>query len=498
MKAKFKSAGRLVHFLVGACVSILAARFLYSTANSLTDSHWTFTFFVVGCVSLGGLNPRSVGLLTFGALSLFSGLGRTGLVAGFDIFSTAISSVWIGSNLRILKDLLSKKSSTPETISPSFSEPLFFLLDLGFLWILLWTGVLAWAERDNADFRSLLQLQPASGYGNSNYFMTACYVWGQGWITLTLFRRGSIQSHCLRHALIQASLILIAFAGLQAIWNSPAGYSAYGVNLAITSPFEDIHSCGAIAVSLFTYFIAKSFTRNSRANPTNWLCLIGLGAVVFACWSRTAWMAAIVCSGLILFSSLPRLGRIVLVVSGALALIAGNIFLNHVTAERNPYLWRLGNLVRIESPTAKDAARVALYRKGLAMIKDSPLTGHGIGKAYVTSPKFDQTPGDPGGKTPEFLHNSILQYSAELGIPAGIGLVVVVVISLLSFLKDPKPTETTAVPWALACYILTQLTANSLNIYPTHQIFFWGLLASLLLTPSKSESSGRIITAKTS
>ena len=46
------------------------------------------------------------------------------------------------------------------------------------------------------------------------------------------------------------------------------------------------------------------------------------------------------------------------------------------------------------------------------------------------------------------------------------------------------------VTMALTAYLLTQMTANSLNVYVSNQFFFWLLMAALLCARPKSEVEG--------
>ena len=57
--------------------------------------------------------------------------------------------------------------------------------------------------------------------------------------------------------------------------------------------------------------------------------------------------------------------------------------------------------------------------------------------------------------------------------------------------SDPWPLsprhKVLGVTMALVAYLITQMTANALNIYISNQFFFWFLMAALLGANSKSE-----------
>jgi O-antigen ligase len=162
----------------------------------------------------------------------------------------------------------------------------------------------------------------------------------------------------------------------------------------------------------------------------------------------------------------------------------------------NMLLSRLHSLIRVESLSTKSSARFEIYCKALGMIHSRPWAGHGIGSFYLTSPKF-ALKNDPVGAEPNFAHNFILQFASELGIPATL-----LFCSLISaawyrgcrFTRaNLKAKNGNLVPLALflalTTYLITQMTANSLNIYVSHQFLFWFLIAALLTLPdSKTEN----------
>jgi O-antigen ligase len=103
---------------------------------------------------------------------------------------------------------------------------------------------------------------------------------------------------------------------------------------------------------------------------------------------------------------------------------------------------------------------------------------------------------------PNFAHNFILQFAAELGIPATL---LFCSIFGAAWYKGFRHTRTAlkvksgdlvplALFLALTTYLITQMTANSLNIYVSHQFLFWFLIACLLTLPdSKTENQPNAI-----
>ena len=159
--------------------------------------------------------------------------------------------------------------------------------------------------------------------------------------------------------------------------------------------------------------------------------------------------------------------------------------------ETNPYLHRLHSLIRIESISTKSSGRLDLYHKALGMIQSRPWAGHGVGSFFLTSTKFAYK-NDPIGDKPEFAHNFILQFAAELGIPAALLLCGIILAALIKGFERSKTVlrnkERDLTPLALFialfAYLVSQMTFGALNIYIGQQYFFWFLIAALLTLPN--------------
>lgn len=151
---------------------------------------------------------------------------------------------------------------------------------------------------------------------------------------------------------------------------------------------------------------------------------------------------------------------------------------------------RLHSLIRVENLSTKSSARFEIYHKALGMTNSRPWTGHGSGSFYLTSPKF-ALKNDPMGAEPNFAHNFIMQFAAELGIPATLLFCSLIGAAWYKGFRRTwaalKEKNGNRVPLALflalTTYLSTQMTANSLNIYVSHQFLFWFLIAALLTLP---------------
>ena len=306
------------------------------------------------------------------------------------------------------------------------------------------------------------------------------------------------------------------------------------------SPFEDIHSFGSIAIAVFVYTIA-SWQKRSWA----WTFLYGIGviallALVVASWSRATWLAGALVLLLVAWIRLPKRWTAGLVAAVATAVLVLNVNANRESWNQNIYLHRLITLVRLEKPSSKAPDRLNLYHKAIGMIREHPFVGHGIGSIYLTSVRFAQ-PGDPYAEVPNFAHDFLLQMAAELGTPAAALFAALIGTALwrgyraarslaevpgsksqVSRLQPPTTAapqigssvpsaespekadtiltpdscllspqhEMLAVTMALTAYLITQMTANALNIYVSNQFFFWCLMAALLCGSPKSEVEG--------
>ena len=125
------------------------------------------------------------------------------------------------------------------------------------------------------------------------------------------------------------------------------------------------------------------------------------------------------------------------------------------------------------------------------MIQSRPWAGHGIGSFFLISTQFASKE-DPAGNKPEFAHNVILQFAAELGIPATLLLCGIISAALIKGFKRSKTVirnkeldlSPLALFVALFAYLVSQMTFGALNIYIGQQYFFWFLIAALLTLPN--------------
>jgi O-antigen ligase len=98
---------------------------------------------------------------------------------------------------------------------------------------------------------------------------------------------------------------------------------------------------------------------------------------------------------------------------------------------------------------------------------------------------------------PNFAHNTFLQVAVELGLPVGLLFSSLVAYALWTGWQGWRTTlqrglitsdkisngaglSILAATSAFGAYLVTQMTANSLNIHLTNQFYFWLLIAAML------------------
>lgn len=304
------------------------------------------------------------------------------------------------------------------------------------------------------------------------------------------------------------SITTIVLFLFQYVFNIPQGWVP-----GYFFPFEDISSFGSIAVALFAFALARQRFFNRRMLIANFLAAIALLALVAASWSRATWLAALVAVFSVALARLKVLWTLgIMIILVLILLVVTDRDANGDLFNRHPYIWRLITLVRIENPVRKSSGRIDLYWKALNMITAKPLVGHGIGSFYMSSRNYAR-PGDSKANVPDFAHNTFLEVAAEEGLPAAsifaalcLGILSLgfscwrsicrvaprkCKIAVVSFWPETSNIRLTILAplLALAVYLETQLTANSLNVYVSNQFFFWFLMAAVLVTSKRSSSA---------
>ncbi|MFZ5494484.1 MAG: O-antigen ligase family protein [Verrucomicrobiota bacterium] len=521
-------------WVLHTCFALLCLRFSGSTIAEASTGIPPLLWLFLGSAALGWWRIGSAPIAFAAAVPWLNGLEQTALLPGASLAPLAFCGIYLGWGLRrmialttdehgwtqimtrvqsvLFRVIRGQPVSPPgkgghneaqedariHPIASSLHQGgwrnvhlVINLLLSGILFSLVWQMV---RHPDQSALWTTLRQRAVLGFGDPFYFLTSAFVWLQGlWLCkLCLANAPLIRfGRWLGIIFVAHGATIAGFFFIQNSWDVPRGYDTG----RWCSPFEDIHSFGAIAVSALLFFIAIwRFKPLSRA-VGHGLCIATLLALVVLSWSRATWLAGFVVTALIISLRVSWKGRIVLLLAGAGLLVAANQAANTPAWQNNTYLSRLGNLVRFESPMQKDPSRMNLYHKALGMIQEHPLTGHGIGSFYLQSLNYARA-GDPYATVPNFAHNFLLQFAAELGVLAallpaaliGFALVRGYRCSLRALRKPGSDLTILGLTMALTAYLLTQMTANALNIYPSNQFFFWFLVAALFQLSLKKET----------
>jgi O-antigen ligase len=356
----------------------------------------------------------------------------------------------------------------------------------------------AWLTAAADSVVEILRSSSFAGFGSRNYFLLATLNWSTG---LLLFRllinlpTGGREEHSearplplltskrLGNFAAVATLTMALFWAIQWCFELPRPLRSHPDDpLQVTvrfSPLEDIHSFGSYAVVVFALLLGQSWrvTSNTSRLYLYRVMLVTAAGLLVASWTRTSWLAAGICVALWLLPRIPR----AITVTGAAILIGLFAWLNQSPDKwlDSAYLYRLASLFRVERLEQKSPERIELLTRGFRMIADRPLMGHGIGSFYLTSPLYASTnPTLTLG--PDFAHNAIVQFGAELGLPAA--AVLAVLIALGFWHAQVRPGGSTNGPsvlgLALLSYLVTQMLTNSLNVYASNQLLFWLLMSA--------------------
>jgi hypothetical protein len=512
---------------------LLCLRFLVAATGAVYPDVWPVLVLGVGCCVLGCWMPQAALFAFTVSVPLLNGLGYVGLAGLPAPVSLVFSAMFVGWIIRQLSGNGEAQRADPEVTGlKSYLEPIthnprpskaVLVTDVLISVVLLSLAVQLARHHDAAGIWTKFYGQPMFGYGDPLYFITSAFVWLQG---LFFFRMlsakgteewgnegardkgeeqgalnkersagGEAVSAWVKPAFIIWGICIAAFYLLQRVFNVPDPYDT----TKWCSPFEDIHSFGSFVVTLFIFAVASWRWNAWPRIIFRGIWIIGLLVLVVLSWSRATWLAGALTLLLIGWLRLPKRWTIVSLTLLVLAVAIINLNANRESWQRNEYLVRLISLVRIENLGNKDPTRVLLYQKAAGMIREHPFVGHGIGSIYLTSVRFAR-PGDPYADIPNFAHNFLLQMAAELGIPVAALFLALILFTLWQGYKSSGAREKFQVPgakfqdlemlgvtMALVAYLITQMTANALNIYVSNQFFFWFLMAAALCANPKPE-----------
>lgn len=478
--------------LVG-CFAVLCMRYVFAAFHETAAFPWPMLILTASGLGLGCWRP-SAGLFAFTILiPLLSGVVQTGLLGVTSPLSLLFSAIWLGITTRRFFNYEALHESSG---IEAFTKLLIVI-------VLLSLAVQIAAHFKAPDFSVQFASRTELGYGEPYYFLTSAFLWLQGLfffkeaMAIELARKpakaASNACDWIKPVCVVYGLTMGIFFVIECFLHIPEGW----VGIGFQSPFEDISSLGGIAVTLMVFSVASIRKATTFSFSCELALLFVTVVLMIASWSRGTWLAGICFLLLVAWCRLPTRWFALYIAVGVCAVVGISYSANAAVWQRNSYLARLVQLVRIEDISSKSSGRLELWHKATGMISEHPIIGHGIGSFYQSSTRYAR-PDDPNANTPNFAHNTFLQITAEQGIPAFMlfaglcgwtlwqGFRMWLQDTNRRFSPSERSSTTLGVTLALAAYLQTQMTANSLNIYASNQFFFWFLMA-MLVTQSSAQ-----------
>ena len=490
------------------CFTLLCLRFI-GTCFYEEQSHLVSSLFLALInFGLAFWRPRAALFILALAAPLLMGLSATQLVSTASPLFLSFSALWIGILTHrwiFSKTKLSAPSDTGSNIF-SHSNWVIIAVDLLAACILISMVVTLWPHRQEPRLWHVICKISGLGYADQYYALHSAFIWLQGlffYKSITVMRFEEYRQHnpakqnlksknslssWFRFTIGAYTISLLGFSTFQYFGKIPDLYN----NSFLLSPYEDIFSLGGATVMIWAALLAFINFRSKTIFLLQFLGFAAVSTLLIMTWIRGAWLAAGLAAILIAYLRLNAKSMVMIFIFtliswGAATQLAkkGGVW------DTNPYLSRLHSLIRIESISTKSSGRLNLYHKALGMIQSRPWAGHGVGSFFLTSTQFARV-GDPVGSQPEFAHNFILQFAAELGIPATLLLCGIISAALINGFERSKTVlrnkERDLTPLALFialfAYLVSQMTFGALNIYIGQQYFFWFLIAALLTLPN--------------
>ncbi len=495
---------------------ILCFRFIGAAWASMQPERFSTQVLLFCSFALGFWSPLPALFALTVSIPILNGLGHIELADNAPPLGLVFSGIYLGALLHQVATRLYAQRRTlvnehNRTYSPyqTLGTPFIgYATDIFITAILLSLGVQIYQHSNQPTFWVAWRDRPTFGYSDPFYFLTSAFVWLQGLFffrMLSSIHQSDGAEHDYRNLRSKSSFAIsqwipsvftifsiatCVFYLTQRVYNVP-NREATGMPCA---PFEDVHSFGSVTVALLVYWVA-SLHRSSWWNLASNVILITISlTLVIASWSRSAWLAGAVILFLVVSIRLPMKWTLGFVAGAILVVAIVNINAENSSWSQNLYLRRLISLVRLEAPSNKSPERMNLYYKAVGMIRGRPLVGYGIGASYLISVTFARA-SDPEASTPNFIHNFLLQLAAELGVPMTLLFSTLIIYAFWSALccsRGDWLVGQMPIALALGAYLLTQMTANALNIYLSNQFFFWLLIVALVSKKHVADHTGPI------
>ena len=293
-------------------------------------------------------------------------------------------------------------------------------------------------------------------------------------------REKRIWKWCLPVMYVQ-SMFIVGFSLFQWVYDVPKmHWGSYGIK----SPFDDIHSYGSYVVVLFFIFLFLSFKGDKIHRWVNG-SLAGIFFVLLI-WSggNGTFMAMLAVSIALLSSVLKKKYFIVIAFFLAIGAVSIIMFPSIITKSGFPVITRYKRSLDIRNVSKILYSRFLLWDRAVGIIKEFPVTGAGVGAFYGISHLYhDQEVKEWGSlaKWRENAHNYYLQIGADLGIPALLIFMGVIVYTYRAGFAVLRETHKSScfingLLFGLSAYLITMLTSHPL-LLSNQQFLFWFVIA---------------------
>lgn len=464
---------------VACCV--LCARWLVA-AGVFQAREWGTWIFIVGSVAAGFYKADASWFAAILILPLLTALDGMGVPVGPQPVTTLLSGLFIGSEFSRLY------FSRTESGVPSKAVIAADIAASAVILALLVHSEAVWHSRSAIS-------EAAFGFASPQFGLNAAHVLLLG---LLLVRRLSLfdaevwrVSRNVDIVFICHLVIVVSCVAFQLSTQVPAPYgthleSAHRAWIP-TLPAHDIHTLGAWSLAICAYSLARATAQHSSRW---WIFCSGVAvALTVLSWSRAAWVGL----ALVIIVVTLKAGHRRWVHWGGAAVLLTIIILALVPSgwkqSKSPYLSRLVSTIDVGHWAASNQDRLDLYRRAVRMAVARPIFGGGPGSFFATSSQYS----DERIVEQKFAHNALLQLTAECGLLAGIAYLAAIILPVSAPVWKKTWSSDPVFPIWLATigFLITQQTANAINIFSDQHVLFSWLLAALVCSSSTNQCFSR-------
>jgi len=487
--------------------TLLSIRLVIAALLSSRSDFLPTIVLLTGGLCVGAWGSKTALFVFTGSVPFLQGLAQDGFVNCSCPVSIVFSGIWLAiAAMEYIRILVARHRTNGHVNNRLIFSPLALCAEILISGTMLSLAWQLWRHSGSGNFWGMLLSRTVPGYGDPLYFLSAAFLWLQGLFYFSLLYRFTADTHTKSGAISSwtapVGTLYIVTISVFFLIQMISGTPLVGTETGFQACYEDFSSFGSIIVALLIVSLTRLSWKPERNNAFGIAVCSCLLIMLVASWSRAAWLAGGVFSLIIVFVRFPRKISICGILAAVACIAVINLNANRPIVAQQHYLARLAALVRPESLSNKDPARLNLYGKALRVIETHPLRGIGIGSFYLESVDYVM-PNDSywRARTPDFAHNTILQIAAEEGVPLASIFAALIGWVFWSGLRDglnirhsnPKALQIQlrilGLTLGLGAYLETQMTANSLNIYVDNQFFFWFLVAAILDSTMVGESA---------